>query len=560
MTILPVVARELRVAARRRATYWARFSAALAAILVAAWIWLVSQGAPPATVAQTLFVSISGLVFGFCLLAGTRHTADCISAEKREGTLGLLFLTDLKGFDVVLGKLVASSISSFYAVLAVFPLLGIPLLMGGVQPMAFAQMTAVLANTLFLSLAAGVLVSSVSRDSRRAVAGAFLLILLVVAGWPFLGAAFLEYALKLPLSSATFSIFYVPSPGFAFSTTWASAVTAKLHPHFWLSILTTHMLAWLFLALASWIVPRCWQDRPSATANVRWRDRLRAWKFGTATERAALRRRLLEINPFLWLAGRDRFKSFLVWLLLLGFAGAWGVWYLNNRTTAASIETGVVFAFLLHCALKFWIGSEASRHLVELRRSGALEHLLSTPLSVPEILRGHLLALARQFGGPIVAALVADLLVLGLNREFNQETILLFAAGMSALVLDAYALAWLGMWHGLSAKNFNRASGAALTRVLALPWVIFFVVLATFSAIPRLPNMGWAINHGLGFWCVITIGVDLFYILRSRTKLLTQFRNLATQPTTEVESRFFRSARLERRNVLVPVQDREARG
>ena len=37
-------------------------------------------------------------------IAGLVLTADCISQERREGTLGLLFLTDLRGPDVALGN------------------------------------------------------------------------------------------------------------------------------------------------------------------------------------------------------------------------------------------------------------------------------------------------------------------------------------------------------------------------------------------------------------------------------------------------------------------------
>ena len=44
--------------------------------------------------------------------------------------MGLIFLTDLKGYDVVLGKLAATSLNGFYGLLAVFPLLAFPLLTG----------------------------------------------------------------------------------------------------------------------------------------------------------------------------------------------------------------------------------------------------------------------------------------------------------------------------------------------------------------------------------------------------------------------------------------------
>jgi hypothetical protein len=88
MTFLPIVERELRVAARRPVTYWTRFSAASLAIVISAWIWLVMRDAPPAGLGQTLFGALSVLFFGFCLLAGVRNTADSVSEEKREEPWG----------------------------------------------------------------------------------------------------------------------------------------------------------------------------------------------------------------------------------------------------------------------------------------------------------------------------------------------------------------------------------------------------------------------------------------------------------------------------------------
>src|SRR5262245_12909376 len=121
MIVLPIVERELRVAARRRATFRTRVWAAMAAIAVAGWKCLDFrfQGASSASQGASLFYTLSGLAFAYCLAIGARVTSDCLSEEKREGTLGLLFLTDLKGLDVVLGKLVASSLNSFYGLTAV---------------------------------------------------------------------------------------------------------------------------------------------------------------------------------------------------------------------------------------------------------------------------------------------------------------------------------------------------------------------------------------------------------------------------------------------------------
>ena len=149
MTFLPIVDRELRAAGRRRSTYWLRFLAAAAAIAVGVcFIWTAPSAMPVHQVSKGFFTLLASLSFGFCLLAGIFLTADCLSLEKREGTLGLLFLTDLNGFDVVLGKLAASSVQCFYALLAVLPLLGLPLLTGGVTAGEFWRMNLAPVTTL----------------------------------------------------------------------------------------------------------------------------------------------------------------------------------------------------------------------------------------------------------------------------------------------------------------------------------------------------------------------------------------------------------------------------
>src|SRR5262245_32512491 len=126
MTFLPIVTRELRVASRRRSTYWLRSGATLVVILLGTWLFLLMQTGPQQERSAYLFGTLTGSAVLYALLSGVRATADCLSEEKREGTLGLLFLTDLKGYDVVLGKLMANSVNAIYSVVAVVPVLAIP--------------------------------------------------------------------------------------------------------------------------------------------------------------------------------------------------------------------------------------------------------------------------------------------------------------------------------------------------------------------------------------------------------------------------------------------------
>src|SRR5690242_15352430 len=117
MTFLPIVDRELRVRARLPRTYHARWRAVALTLLIALPM-LLSSSAGGRPNGKVMFLWLTVLLFAFCLWEGTRQTFDCLSSERREGTLGLLFLTDLKGYDVVLGKLAGTSLSSLYGLIS----------------------------------------------------------------------------------------------------------------------------------------------------------------------------------------------------------------------------------------------------------------------------------------------------------------------------------------------------------------------------------------------------------------------------------------------------------
>src|SRR5437867_3465722 len=292
MTFLPIVERELRVASRRRGTYWNRALAALSAILVfAGTLWFEGR-APPKELGSDVFHVLSGLFVFSSVMAGIRYTADSLSEEKREGTLGLLFLTDLKGYDVVLGKLAATSVNAFYGLIAIFPVLAIPLLLGGVSIGEFWRIVLVLANTLFFSLAAGIFVSGTSRSARKAMSGTLILILLINAGLPSLGG-WLAYQHQ---AASVNTAFLLPSVGYAYALVFDAQYRAGPNEFRW-SVVLTHGFAWLFLALASIAARNSWQDKPVGALAARWRQRWQRWSYGNAAERSAFRRRLLDLSP-----------------------------------------------------------------------------------------------------------------------------------------------------------------------------------------------------------------------------------------------------------------------
>jgi hypothetical protein len=531
MTFLPIVLRELRVASRKRVTYWGRAGAALAVIGLGTWLYLMMQDRPSSEISMALFCILTGSALFYGLLSGVR-SSDCLSEEKREGTLGLLFLTDLKGHDIVLGKLVATSLNAFYNVVAVVPMLAVPLLMGGVTLGEFERMALVAVNTLFFSLALAMFVSSVSRSALTSAAATSLLLLFFNALLPAMGAILAE----LGRTAAVKPAFLIPSVGYGFFMALDKPYMFYRNM-FWWSLLINHFIGWVFLALASVVAPRSWRDKPATVRRLRWRELWQSWSYGGLAERTAFRHYLLRQNAFFWLAARMRLKPASVWATLgvLACGWLWGLAKVGHEWLA--IPTYLATAFTLNLLLRVWFGAEATRQLAEDRKAGTLELMLSTTLTVPDILHGQFLALRRQFVGPVLTVLAVEFLMMlaGLSPDMGdpgRSLWVLFWLGMMVmLVADLAALYWIGMWQGLTARTQNHASGVSLARVLLLPWLVIGLVVMWVALASLGPGTRSEAGEGffLGLWFFAGIGTDLVFGFVARQKLLTQFRRAAEQ-------------------------------
>ena len=513
---------------------WNRLIVALVGVSLGVSIFVVELGVPQQQVGQFIFRGLAGLLMVYCLVQGRRASADCLSEEKREGTLGLLFLTDLKGHDVVLGKLSATSLGGFYGLLSVFPVLAMTLLLGGVSSGQFWRMVLVLINTCLFSLAVGVMASALSRDHRRAVA-ANLFLLLGLAAVPPVCAFLLAYAspshqLPIPL------LYFCPVFAFymGFDTNYPAIRYGLSWEDFWWSLTVIHGMAWLLVGLASWVVPHTWQDRSETGSRLHWREFWQKLNFGMKAKQKEHRRRLLDVNAFYWLAGRARLKPVHVWVFLGSLALWWLIGWLTARDVWFDESIVVTTALLLNTALKLWVAIEASQRLAEDQTTGALELLLSTPLGVNEICRGQWLALRRQFLGPLLVVLVAEF-ALGFEswrRAWGVDHLSVWLAGIFMLVADLAALGWVAMRAALTAKNHNQATIVAVGRILVAPWVATGLIWASIHtwyllASDRLWTPGWRLY--LGLWFGSGLAADLLFGLLARRQLLRSFRRLAVQ-------------------------------
>ena len=172
----PILQRELREQARQRSGHWLRVAGAGVVLVVLALTW---DSAPMARQrdGRGLFAGLNHVLVTAIWLIAPVLTADCLSREKREGTLGLLFLTPLRARDVVVGKAFVQALRAFTIVIAATPALLIPVLMGGVGWLDVLRMLCLQLASLGFALAAGLVASSVTTSWVRARLLAFLMVL-----------------------------------------------------------------------------------------------------------------------------------------------------------------------------------------------------------------------------------------------------------------------------------------------------------------------------------------------------------------------------------------------
>ncbi len=524
MTFLPIVERELREASRRRETFRIRHIMAAAALFGGGWIMLAMIDSAPQRLGETLMGTLAAGVYLYCALVGVFTTADCLSEEKREGTIGLLFLTDLKGYDIVFGKLAASSLNAFYGVLAVFPVMAIPLLVGGVTVAEFWRIVLVSLNILFFSLSAGMFCSALSRDERRAMVGTILVLLFFTIGLPVIGAIGSSFGL---VDGSYIWWFLVPTLYAQAHGAFDGMLKSVGMDKFVASVVTTHVIAWVMLGLAARKLPHTWQDKAMTAKQQRRQEKLQRWELGAAEVRRAGRTRWLDWNPFYWMLTRHRAKPLAGWTLVGLTAIIWAVGLAKYPRDWQNDVSYILTAVCLHTILKWWLATEAARNFSHQRQIGALELLLSTPITVKELVRGQIRALEWQFAGPVAVVVMADVVFL-LAGQRSGEILLMWIVGILIFLLDLVTLAYVGMWRGLNNRRANRAAASTVVQVLVVPWMIFFG-LATLMGLGggfRGNDAGYVM---IVAWFVISLVTDWVLLAPAKESLHEHFRRVATE-------------------------------
>jgi ABC-type transport system involved in multi-copper enzyme maturation permease subunit len=470
MILLPVIEREFRSAARQSLTYNLRVLGVLSLLVVLGMFWLKGQDGPGA--AERLFVYFHRTLFFAIWLLVPLLTADCLSRERREGTLPLLFLTSLKPGDIVSAKGIVHGMRSFTLWLAVLPVFTVCLLGGGVGWDEVAISALVNFSSICLALGAGLVASARTRVWTRALAGAALLGFLFLGGFlcvlPWAASMYqgTPLARRFPMAG---DIEATPGNGLAmaidYDDMWQWWLTLfKSGPglvlfSFGCAAALCVCALYLLFRWSARIVERTWQDRELSPRVIWMREKL----FKPVVFRKQLHGLLrwqLQHNPIGWLEQRNWSGRLVVWSWLAIVICVYSSLFANLALYQRGFHTiQNILATLLAGSIAVCAAGSFRRE----RESGVLELILVSPLRERQIILDRLLGLWFQFLPSIT--LLCAVWVYGstfLSDEAEMPAVL------GSLVTFA-TLPLVGLYFSLAKPNFMASLAWTVLLQLVVP-------------------------------------------------------------------------------------------
>ncbi|MSU59438.1 MAG: hypothetical protein EXS35_14915 [Pedosphaera sp.] len=496
MTLLPVIGRELRAQARQRFTFTLRELGVLG-LLACGFFFSADSSLPQNIVGLRLFHTMHLTLFFTIWILVPLSAADCISRERREGTLGLLFLTPLKATDIVVAKSVAHGLRAGTLLVAILPVLTIPFLMGGVS----WQLATIAALTNFSAVCwalAGALVASAgTRSGLRAMVGAIVFSLCGMLGFMITAG----YLAIFRVGNTGFGLFNWMSHldeaaviGAAFAgiananipTNALRVFSGPLLPVMFEVAALSLLVLLLAVFFAAWQIRRTWREAPPPLwvqgvqrtffTPVIWKKSFRRWMRWT-----------LNRNPIGWLERRTWTGRLVTWAWFAIIISIYSAALSDNNFFQHSSTTQTTMAWLMMGSIAASVAGSFRRE----RESGVLELLLVAPMTTGQIIGGRLRGLWVQFLPAVAVLLGIWWYFAQIFRDVEEYPKIFFFAG-TFLTLPV-----IGLYFSVRCRSYIGAFLLTLIFSLFTPYVLLMMV-SLFRQLAGLELEMYATLHG--FW------------------------------------------------------------
>lgn len=458
----PILHRELMGSVRSPTIWWLRAGAAAVGCLILLW---ASQriGGSPTGHGRGIFIILNfaiGLLMG---LLAPALTADCLTRERREGTLGLLFLTPLSAHQVVLGKAQHHALRWLAIWLAILPIAVVPLLMGGVSVWDVLIAWAIQKVVGIVGLTAGMLASATARYRHQALGLAYGLTLaaalLITAFGATILAAFPIVELAVNQAFARWNL-TLPPLGLGVHQAFAGFSL----------LLAATGIGLLFLVLAGGLAIQRWRrdefEPPKevilpatpgldlrAHLGEDWEEEMESLEYRVWSDGPG--RQLRHRRPLEWLRLRERGRVQTIgWWCALVFLG----WVFSVGADSGRPAQFVTVLLVAGMSLR------AARGYREESQNSTLELLLCTPLPVRELLLSRVRLVRREF---LPAVLIQLILCLWLQQLEGPAAAGYVFHPMLMLALGVVPL--IGLWVAPRVRLFPLAVAATFSLALGPP-------------------------------------------------------------------------------------------
>jgi len=500
MIVLPIIGRELRSAARHSFTYHLRVLG-VAALLLASLLFGMEHGFRN-NHGGAMFGGLHFILFIAIWIMVPLLTADCISRERRDGTLGLLFLTPLKAGGIVVAKGLVHGLRALTLWVAVLPILTVPFLLGGVSLTQVLLSVMINFSSICWGLAAGLLASAWSKTWLRALLVAallalcFLLLMGLVAG-VFLMPVFNRRGWPGTYASSIFAA--VSGVGFITNSLggWQVYLRVANHAQLLAALGRTVIFSVAGLVLAVVIAGvrtrRVWQEEPPSARQIwlettfctpiLWVDLFRRWM-----------RWKLDHNPIGWLEQRTWSGRLVTWGWFAVIISLYSAALSDSNFFRGYSAMQRITAWFL----AFTIAASAAGSFQRERETGVLELLLVSPVGEGAIISGRLRGLWGQFLPAVALLLGVWFYFFSLLQNPEDDQAILFHA------ITFLTLPIIGLYFSLRCRNFISALICTLIVGLLLPLV----------APPALSLFTWLLSDSNMFsWRLRASGQASFFQL-----------------------------------------------
>jgi ABC-type transport system involved in multi-copper enzyme maturation permease subunit len=495
---LPLLRKELVEQSARRRTYLVRvaYAAVLFTIFLAAFADLAryARGNPWSMLGRgrEMFAMLVGVQFGGIYLFLPALMSGVLTAEKERGSLGLLFLTRLKPWEIVLEKYLGRLVPMFTFLLLSLPLLAVCYAYGGISPDYLLCGAWVLVLTCLQVGAWSLMLSCFCRTTVQAFLCSYLLGLLLYFG-PVLMATLLLWLLEghtyggHDLEETLFILF----PVYVFSELstgwdWVAGSVPIL-----VSTLIFLALARAFVVRRAFVQPRNRLRGVFRRLDAFW-ERLNSRLGGIFIVREP--DTLPEDRPVAWreVSRKSLGKvSYLFRVLVLVevptlcMAGV----VLVEGSFRGECQPLELFAALLWVLGVLALAAASANAVVSERADGTLDVLLVTPIRGRELvlqkMRG-IRRLALVMAMPLVTTVCMEAWVephLG-SYDSGHPPLAYVACSVLFIALFFSLVAWLGMW--VSMRSRTRARAIIGTLVILACWCGLPLLLVWLIAVAEL--------------------------------------------------------------------------